>query len=516
MKNLTLLFLGLALIYMPACLSQKNNGKQCFSQALKPSYSCCKGSKVVYTDEDGDWGVENGKWCGIGNGPSKKLDETCFATALGYPCCKKCKVVYTDKDGDWGVENRKWCGIMDSCNTPVKVEEPVQGDSDFDFTFLKMENNKKNMLYSPLSIEYALKMLEEGAAGNTLAEINKVAGNIQLPKYSNIDKVLSLANGLFIRNTYFEFVKQEYINALKEKYDAEIKQDEFKDAKNTNQWIEDKTLGIIKNMLSDEMVQNPDLEMLIINALAIDMEWIYRFGDDDTWGQKFYLDDGKEMIATTMTKHEISVKEIAYYKNDDITVLTMDLKNYNGTQFEFMAIMPKENLSGYVEKVSKEQIDEIDKNLKLSSDEEDGVNIKIPKFKFSYDLKLKEDLMKLGIKDAFDGNRANFSNMAKRELYVSEALHKADIEFTEKGVKAAAVTVFAMLDGAAMPREVHPVDIIIDRPFMFIIRDKNAKNIWFTGTVYEPNSWENDRSSYEPQDDFGIEIIEDEIFDDEA
>jgi len=509
MLDFTVLFnwLGLLLIFMPICLSQ-NTDKQCFSQSLKPSYPCCNGDKVVYTDKDGNWGVEHGKWCGIGNGHAK--DDTCFSISLGYKCCEKCKVVYTDKDGEWGVENNRWCGIKDSCTKPVEIKEPkpVQKDSEFDFAFLKMENEKKNMLYSPLSIEYALKMLQEGAAGNTLAEINKIVGNIELPKYTSIEEVLSLANGLFIRDTYFETVKEEYINTLKEKYDAEIKKDEFKDAKNTNQWIEDKTLGIIKGMLKDEMFENPDLEMLIINALAIDMEWVYRFSYEGTWGQKFYLDDGKEMIATTMTKEEVTAKEIAYYKNDDITVLTMDLRDYNGTQFEFMAIMPKDNLSGYVEKITKAQIDEIDKNLKLSSDEEGGVNIKIPKFKFDYSLKLKEDLINLGIKDAF-GEGADFSKMAKTSLYVSDALHKADIEFTEKGVKAAAVTVFGMTESAYMPRLTQPVDIIIDKPFMFIIRDKMAKNIWFTGTVYEPNSWEDDKKTYQP--DYGFEIFEDEV-----
>jgi len=214
------------------------------------------------------------------------------------------------------------------------------------------------------------------------------------------------------------------------------------------------------------------------------------------------LDDGKEMIATTMSKEHIGTKDVTYYKNDDITVFTMDLKNYNETQFEFMAIMPKENLSGYVEKVSKEQISEIDKNLKLASEEQDGVNIRIPKFKFSYDLNLKEDLMNLGIKDAFDSGKANFSKMAETALFISKALHKADIEFTEKGVKAAAVTIFSMLDGGAMPMESHPVEINIDRPFMFIIRDKNTKDIWFTGTVYEPNSWDDDKANYRPSGGF--------------
>jgi len=235
MNNLTLFILGLVLINVPSCFSE------CFSESLKPSYPCCKGDEVVYTDKDGNWGVENGKWCGIGNGPS---DDSCFSVALGYKCCEKCKVVYSDEDGDWGVEKNRWCGIKDICASPVVIEEPpvpvVQNDSDFDFSFLKIENNKKNMLYSPLSIKYALKMLQEGASNNTLAEINKVLGDSSISKYTNIDEVLSLANGLFIRDSFYDYVYEEFINTLKEKYEAEVKLDPFEDAKNANQWIEEK------------------------------------------------------------------------------------------------------------------------------------------------------------------------------------------------------------------------------------------------------------------------------------
>jgi len=513
MNNLTLFLLGLVLINIPVCLSQ-NEDKQCFSQSLKPSYPCCEGNKIVFTDKDGDWGVEHNKWCGIGNGndPSEELNESCFSVVLGYNCCEKCKVVLTDKDGKWGVEHNKWCGIKDSCTSDVEVEpvpndpkevevkEPVQNDPNFDFAFLKIENNKKNMLYSPLSIEYALKMLQEGASNHTYAEINKVIGNTELSKYTNIDNILSLANGLFIKDVFYENVITEYINTLKEKYDAEVIEDPFKSAQNANQWIEDKTLGIIKNILDDETITDPYIRMLIINAVAIDMEWIIQFNGKETNGESFYKDDGEEIIATTMFLKETKSEYIAYYINDDITVLTMDLKEYEGRQFEFMAIMPKENLSGYVENISKEQINQIDKELILSLNTPYGFNVKIPKFKFDYDLKLKDDLIKLGITDAFDEVKADFSKMVDLDkidgnIYVKDALHKADIEFTEKGVKAAAVTVIIKFElGGVM--EKHPIDVIINKPFMFIIRDKNSKDIWFTGTVYEPNLWENDKEAY--------------------
>jgi len=490
MNSLTLYLIGLALIYMPACLSQ-NTDKQCFSLSLEPSFPCCTGNKVVYTDDDGDWGVENNKWCGIGNG--KVNDESCFSVALGYSCCEKCKVVYTDDDGDWGVEKNKWCGIKESCASDVDDDK-----KDFDFAFMKLENKKKNMIYSPLSIEYALKMLQEGAVDNTYTEISKLVGESGLTKYSSIGNVLSLANGLFIRDTYYENVKEEYMNTLKEKYDADIEQDKFANAQNINKWIEDKTLGIIKNMLKDEMVENPEAVMFIINALAVDVEWAYPFTVYGTNGKPFYKDDGEEMEATTMGKGEVKSKFVSYYKNDDITVLNLDIKDYNGTQLQFMAIMPEENLSGYVEKVSKVQIDDIASKLKSSGEEIDGVNYSLPKFKFDYDLELKDDLMKLGMEDSFNRGKAKFSKMSETDLWVSEALHKAEIEIAEKGVKAAAVTVIGIsAPTAARPREKFPVNIIIDKPFLFVIRDKNTGDIWFTGTVYEPNKWADEKDEYE-------------------
>jgi cellulose 1,4-beta-cellobiosidase len=80
----------------------------CFSQSL--GYPCCSGNDVVYIDNDGKWGVENGNWCGIADTPAP---AACWSTSLGYPCCSSssAQVYYTDNDGKWGVENNDWCGI---------------------------------------------------------------------------------------------------------------------------------------------------------------------------------------------------------------------------------------------------------------------------------------------------------------------------------------------------------------------------------------------------------------------
>ncbi len=370
-------------------------------------------------------------------------------------------------------------------------------EADFSIEFLKLENKEQNMVYSPLSIKYALNMLNEGANGNTKTQIENVIKNLSLTKYNTIDEVLSLANSVYIRDTYAEYVKQDYKNKLTEKYNAEINYDAFRNATNINNWIENKTLGIIKNMLSDNMVQNPSSKMLLINALAIDMEWENSFDVSDTNGQDFYLNDNNTMTATMMHK-EADDEDVAYYKDKEITALTMDLKQYDDTQLQFVAIMPEDNLSEYIDTFTMDEYNHIIENVTLASETKNGVEISIPKFSFEYDLQLKNDLIDLGITDAFDENLADFSNMTDADtgLYVYDALHKAKIDFTERGIKAAAVTVMLTYEAVAMMDDNKPEKIRIDKPFLYFIRDKKTNEIWFVGTVYEPNSWEDDKEEY--------------------
>lgn len=382
---------------------------------------------------------------------------------------------------------------LNKSNMTIEVEE----EADFDLSFLKMENNKQNVIYSPLSIKYALNMLLEGANGRTKAQIEEVISGLQVTKYDNIDKVLALANSLYIRNAYSDYVVEDFKTTLIQKYNAEVRYDTFKNARNINGWIKDKTFGQIKNMIEDETLVNPEIQMLLINALAIDMEWKEAFEMEKTEGRDFFLADGTKMKATTMNKKTNS-ENISYYKNDNITALAMDLEKYKNTEFEFIAIMPNNNLTDYINKIRANEVNDIINNLQNASTSKNGVNIAIPKFSFDYELKLKDQLKSLGITYAFDKNLADFTQISTQGLYVSDALHKANIDFTEEGIKAAAVTVFMMKDTAMVIDDKNkPIEIYIDKPFMYIIRDKKANEIWFVGTVYTPNSWETDKAEYQ-------------------
>ncbi len=87
--------------------------------------------------------------------------------------------------------------------------------------------------------------------------------------------------------------------------------------------------------------------------------------------------------------------------------------------------------------------------------------------------------------------------LLKVQIILIIELHKANIDLTEKGIKAAAVTVIYMTDSMALSDEKQPIEVKIDKAFMYLIRDKKTDEIWFVGTVYEPNSWENDKADYQ-------------------
>lgn len=468
----------------------------------------------------------------------------------------------------------------------------------FDLSFLKIENQKDNKIYSPLSIKYALKMLEDATTNDSKLQITNLIGNYAVTKYKS-NANMSLANSLFVRDTFKNSVKQKYINTLRNKYNAELIIDSFSSAKNVNSWISNKTLNLINNML-DEISQ--DTNFLLINALGIDMEWKENFlkmgcdyvsykhenfhwnGTEQVSSHEFAEKEqivsgmeitasinnydivtelGEENIRKTvgdefrkwaksltendweysdedwfngdLSEENIEKKLAQYldgglygkydhgyiseinsnygrvdystdfsiYVDDNVKVFAKDLKEYEGTTLQYIGIMPtNEELDSYVKSVDETKINNIINNLKDLKTEnfKEGVVTKItgyiPKFKFEYELNLKEDLQQLGITDVFEQGKANLTEICDdEEVYIADAVHKANIEFTQDGIKAAAATIIGGLGAGGSfdyiyDIPVEEIDLTFDNPYMFLIRDKETGEIWFMGTVYEPLSWE--------------------------
>ena len=377
-------------------------------------------------------------------------------------------------------------------NTEEKKEPNDVKIDDFSYAFLKLEDNKENFIYSPLSIKYALYMLRDGADNNTKDQLDKLLKDTTLTKYKNIDKVLSLANSIFIRDTYKDKVYDSYTNTLKDNYNAEVIYDAFKDATNVNNWISDKTFGIIKNMLNDAIFANPELEMLLVNALAIDMDWEYKFENENTHEAKF-TKENNEVINVAMMSKELYGSKIL--NNEDYTIVSLPLKKYEDTSLEFVAILPlKEDIHSFV--TSDDFNTKLEKALSnmenLPTDKD--YYVYLPRFKYDRRTSLEEDLQKLGVTDAFLPV-ADFSKIAETKLVVDKVLHKADIELSERGIKAAAATVITLKENAMIEQR-ERVNLSFNKPFMYIIRDTKTNELWFVGTVYEPLKWEDVKDDY--------------------
>lgn len=456
--------------------------------------------------------------------------------------------------------------------------------NNFDLYFLQEENQKENKLYSPISIKYALKMLEEGAYGTSKEQLSNVLGTYYPNKYVNSAN-MSFANGMFIKNSYQNAIKNSYINSLSDKYNAEVIYDSFATPDVLNTWVKNKTFQMI-DKVSDNISNQ---EFILANALAIDMEWknqinsderdydfgfahtnyyqgvgifggggmTYRdlafeglskkvnsvpvvavinkydivdtLGEDkirETVGNEYqkWLDEGApdscdpiEALPDKESYVDQYIKEIDkgyqfvgsstdfyFHTDDDVKVFAKDLKEYDGVALQYVGIMPKKGkLTTYIKNMDASKINTLIDNLKTIEIDnfKEGVvtEIKgyIPMFKFDYELNLIEDLEKLGISDVFDADKADLSNISTTKASISDVTHKTAIEFSNDGIKAAAVTVLGgMGDGGCgfdyrYELPVEKIDITFDRPYLFFIRDKKTGEIWFTGTVYEPTTYEN-------------------------
>ncbi len=461
----------------------------------------------------------------------------------------------------------------------------------FDLYFLNSEDNKNNMVYSPLSIKYALEMLHDGSSGNSKAQLGAIIGDYEAKKYLNSAN-MSFANALFIQDESKNAIKNNYINTLNNKYNASIIYDSFNSPDNINKWISDKTLGLLKDVVDDVK----DKDFLLVNALGIDMEWknviqpvpekepydklhsdfdgefivtyphekeaidpityyvevglldsdyfpTINFNGKDSKGLMFAASINNYDIINTLGKENIennirkeyekfvaadtcgeasyestdkvvskymselgaNYKDVAsstdfrYLDNEDVKVFAKELKEYNNTTFEYVAIMPKEKeLADYIKNVNVKDINKVISDLVPITLEASEKNVitkiegMLPIFKFDYDLNLQKDLETLGVKDIFDIDKADLSNLTTmQKTYISEVKHKANIEFSNEGIKASASTIVGGKGDIGCEFDylyevpVKTIDLNFDKPFMFIIRDKYTGEVWFAGSVYE-------------------------------
>ena len=238
-----------------------------------------------------------------------------------------------------------------------------------------------------------------------------------------------------------------------------------------NQWIEDKTNGLLKNTIKS--TRSDDIAYLI-NTLYFKGSWRDEFYEYNTDKKDFTLSTG-EVVAVDMMSNKTMR---SFYASEEIQVVALDYSDAS-----MYVILPRGDIDSFIEKYNYNEINEMINRLDYKD-----VDLFFPKFEFSNNNDLVKILKELGMPSAFDFNTAEFDNMIEsgNDVAVSKAFQNTIIEVDEEGTEAAAVTVIAVNETCiAEPEE--SVIMNCNKPFMFIIRDNKSQCDLFIGIVQNPS-----------------------------
>ena len=382
------------------------------------------------------------------------------------------------------------------------LDAQITGNVDFSLGLYKKLSNdsdfqNKNIVFSPFSISLAMAMLSAGAANNTLEEINQSlnfdsrqavlhnafnsldlgfasrAGNFKRADSSIGEIELNISNDLWGQEEYdFEAT---YLDNLAENYaagmylmdfsaNAELARTEI------NQWISSQT----KNKITDAMPQGSvtnDTRLVLTNTVYLKGSWFRPFDASLTSDSGFELLDGTIVSVPFMNQQA----EFAIYQAEDVTAVEMTMV---GEQLALLVLMPAAStFTSYESTFDRDKLSSI-----LMAMQSSRIQLSMPKFDFKFDLPLKEKLKALGVVDAFNPMTADFSRIdGNTGLYVQSAIHKAFITVDEVGAEAGAFTGFSIGVTSVPP------SIVIDKSFLFLIRDKTNGSILFFGRVLDPS-----------------------------
>ena len=377
------------------------------------------------------------------------------------------------------------------------IKNLVDGNNAFAldmYNALRSENG--NLILSPYSMSLALAMTYAGARGDTEAQMAQVlhfapqnelhpsfnALDLELEKKPiNLDKdqepmQLNIANAVWAEKT-FTFLP-EFLDTVAVNYGAGIGLADFKNNPNQervtiNNWVSDQTKEKIKDLLPENSVST-DTRMVLVNAVYFKADWLTKFEADSTSDVPFNLLDGTQVNAKTMHN---GFSDLPYMQGDGYQAVELA---YAGNTSAMDIIVPDAgNFEAFDSSFDQGVLNETINGMQPSY-----VMLGLPKFEFTKDFNLSDALKGLGMTDAFDANIADFSGMTgKKDLFIGNVIHKAFVAVDEEGTEAAAAT--AVIMEAATAR-MYDVNLQIDRPFIFVIRDTVNGQILFIGRVLNP------------------------------
>lgn len=380
-----------------------------------------------------------------------------------------------------------------------EVYEPIQLDASQtraahasqNFALSLVENlqegsENQNMLVSPLSAHIALSMLANGADGQTLQEmLDVLAQGASLEDLNALNRVISdkLAAAdkkvqLFQANSFWytpqSQVKEQFRNDLTSTYGASL----FEVANLTkaipeiNSWIAKNTNNMIPEFFSSE-------EMLdcfaLINANAFLGEWSRKFSAAPADYEFYFRNAGDgQLVKAQAMKSELAVGT----REDDTNFVWVPYGNGTFSMVVMLTDAPADNPYAPFSFKHLIQSGTLDKYLNMTTEQKTGYNtdLIIPKFKLDVSHNLESTLWKMGMKSLFSGN-ANLSKMFSKDITDLLVKQKNSITVDENGTKAASATVIGGVSGAL------PEEVIIDRPFGFIIMEQSTGLIIYAGAV---------------------------------
>jgi len=403
-------------------------------------------------------------------------------------------------------------GASPALNRDPDIPEISKRINEFTVDLLKhnanSENAPANTILSPQSIFHCLAMSYIASDGNTKKELADVChfpdDKRQLlqpladlrrqfnasAKHKQID--VSLANSLWLDETYADF-RKDYVKEVQDAFGASLYRVKFEQkaqvSKDINEWISEKTHGKIQKGVNPEdfssrsepgVIDEPGL--VSVNAVYFKADWDSQFDKASTRKQPFHISGSKTEEAMMM--HQCS--RLPYSENDIVKFLEIP---YIDGIYSMYIILPKDIISikGLMEIIDNKMI--VDLKRKTFDRE---VDVLLPKFELKSHLDVKDTLSKMGIKSAFDKQKADFDKMIVKKpeafrIYISEIYHDAWVDVHEEGTEAAAATTTVHFSlGCSAPCSLPPKQFHADHPFIFMIVHNQSHSILFSGWISNP------------------------------
>lgn len=367
----------------------------------------------------------------------------------------------------------------------TKGAEFVQKGESFTFEFIDRINAEaeKDYIISPLSMQFLLGMILNGAQGETAEQIATVlgygAGEIaqvneyclsMLNQFPNLDRKtgIAIANAIYVDEGYG--LQDAYKSEVGKYYKAEVANLDFSDGasalKEINGWCKKNTGGMIDKIL-DEV--SPDMLAYLLNALYFKGQWKDKFSKSRSAEETFTNEAGTKS-QVTMMKTE---KKFPYAENDIYQAVKLP---YGNGAYAMTVLLPKKGHTVADVCITLRKSDW--ENVRYEFDTRE-VDLWLPRFETKYNIKLNDLLSAMGMPDSFDPAKADFKAMSDDALCLSFVQQHAAIKVDEEGTEAAAVSSAGMLKESAMPMD--NAVFHADHPFLYLITESSTGVVLFAG-----------------------------------